>query len=166
MRITPCTTLLTLLLALAACTPAATPADAQTTTGAPPVVNASAAAATATPAATCEDADFPAFLARFAGNADVQRASTADPLTMESVDADAQPEPAPVTRQVPLGEVEFPVMAGNVQREAEGLVETVKELGTDGREVTHAIHDTGAQMRFEFRAGPCWNLVRVSDDSI
>lgn len=166
MRITPCTTLLTLLLPLAACTPAAAPADAQTPAAAPPVDSAPVAAATAAPAAACEDADFPSFLARFAGNADVQRASTADPLAMDSIDTDAQPEPAPVTRQVPLAEVEFPVMAGNAQREAEGLVETVKELGIDGREVTHAIHDTGAQMRFEFRAGPCWKLVRVSDDSV
>lgn len=161
MRTTPCMTLLALLLALAACTPAAAPADAQTTADAPPVDSAAA-----TKAVTCTDADFAIFLARFAGDANVQRASTADPLVMEAIDADAQPEPAPVSRQVPLAEVEFPIMAGNAQRDAEGLVETVKELGSDGREVTHAIHDTGAQMRFEFRASPCWKLVRVSDDSI
>jgi len=166
MRITPCTTLLTLLLALAACTPAAAPADAQTTTGATPVDNAPAAAATATPAPTCEDADFPAFLARFAGNADVQRASTADPLVMDSIDSEATPEPRRVSKRVPLAEVEFPVFFDASRREAEGLQETVTELGSAEYEVTHGIPDSDAQIRFNFRADPCWKLVRVSNDLI
>lgn len=151
--------LLLVLLTAAACkqtTPAASESVAS--------VAAPAATAPATPA--CPDADFAAFLKRFEGSIEVQRASTADPLTMDSVDSEAMPEPKRITKQVPLADVEFPVLFGPSQREIEGLKETVTELGPSEREVTHGIPDSDAQVRFNFRADPCWKLVRVSNDMI
>ena len=155
--------LLALLLGFAACKPAAAPAAASPDT---PAANEAAAPAAAEPAATaCPDADFAAFLQRFEGSVDVQRAATADPLAMVSIDADAQPEPAPVTRQVPLAQVEFPVMSDAAGRKAEGLEQLIEEPAADRREVTVRVPDSGIQMRYEFQASPCWKLVRVSDDT-
>jgi hypothetical protein len=167
MRPIPHPSLLALLLALAACTPAPAPSDSQAAAGTPaPARTAPPTVAGPAPATTCPDADFAAFLKRFERSADVQRASTADPLTMESIDGDAQPEPAPVTRQVPLAEVPFPVMTDAYQRQTEGLIETIEEPGADRREVTHAVPDTDAQVRFAFRADPCWKLTRISSDTL
>ena len=155
-----------LALALAACKPSA-PVSTDAAAPAPPT-DAVAAAPAATPAAAtaqCPDADFDAFLARFSESADAQRAATADPLTMVSIDPNAQPEPAPVTRQTPLAEVTFPVMGSAAQRKAEGLEQSVTELAPDRREVRVNVPDSGVQSRFEFQAAPCWKLVKVSDDT-
>jgi hypothetical protein len=159
--------LLALLLALAACKPASEPAAS-----APPATPvASEAAGAPSPvaaepaAAECPDPDFAAFLKRFEGSADAQRAATADPLTMVSIDADAQPEPAPMSRQVPLAQVEFPVMGDASRRQAEGLEQVVQELAGGRQEVTVRVPDSGIQTRYEFHATPCWKLVRVSDDT-
>lgn len=167
MRPIPHPSLLPLLLALAACTPAHAPADAQAAAGTPaPAKTAPPTAVEPAPATTCPDADFAAFLKRFERSADVQRAATADPLTMESIDADTTPEPRRVTRQVPLADVEFPILFDSTRRETEGLQETVTQLGPAEQEVTHGIPDSDAQVRFSFQAQPCWTLVRVSNDMI
>ena len=166
MRITSHPPLLALLLTLAACTQATVPANSQAAGPTPPPSTSPPAAPEPAPAATCPDADFAAFLTRFEGSADVQRASTADPLTMESIDSDATPEPRRLTKQVALAEIEFPILFDSNRRQTEGLQETVTELGPAQREVTHGIPDSDAQIRFEFRADPCWKLVRVSNDMI
>ena len=155
---------LPLLLVLAACKPATTPAQGGVPEAGPKPATATGVAAE--PKASCPDADFAAFLKRFESSVDVQRAATADPLAMDSIDSDAMPEPKRVTKQVPLADVEFPVLYGQGQRETEGLQETVTELGPSEREVTHGIPDSDAQVRFNFRADPCWKLVRVSNDMI
>lgn len=162
MRATPFTTL-PLLLALAACKPSATPAaqDAAAPAETPPVAEVKAE-----PPA-CPETDFDAFLARFEGDADAQRAATADPLPMDHIDPDAQPEPARVTRLTPLSEVTFPLMPARAAREADGLRQTVVPGRSPvERVVTHAVPDTGTQFRYTFRADPCWTLVRFSDDSM
>ncbi len=162
MRPIPYPPLLALLLTLTACTQAAAPADPQAAAPAPPAATPSEPA---TPA-SCPDADFAAFLKRFEGSAQAQRTATADPLTMESINSDATPEPRRVTRQIPLADVEFPILFDSTRREAEGLQETVTELGPAEREVTHGIPDSDAQVRFNFQAQPCWTLVRVSNDML
>lgn len=151
---------LPLLLVFAACKPAISQQPATS-----PGATASPARAQANPPA-CAETDFNAFLARFEAGAAAQREATADPLTMVSIDADAKPEPAPVTRQVPLAEVEFPLMFDAAGRQAQGLEMSVRELAPDRREVTVNVPDTGIQTRYEFHAAPCWRLVKVSDDTI
>lgn len=152
--------LFSVLLGLAACKPTATPSAAPD-----PQATTQAAAAPAAKPETCPDLDFASFLKRFESSVDVQRASAADPLTMQSVDPDAQPEPAPVIKQVPLAEVEFPIMFDAAGRKAEGLEQSVHELAADRREVTVNVPDTGIQTRYEFQASPCWKLIKVSDDT-
>lgn len=154
--------LLAFALTLAACKPAAAPAAPEASTPAAPQSSAAASAQTA----ACPDADFTAFLKRFEASADAQRGATADPLTMESVDAEAMPEPRRVTRQVALADVTFPVMPERAMRQAEGLQETLTEPSPTERVVKHAVPDSGVQVRYDFQASPCWKLVRVSDDTI
>ena len=140
--------------------PAAASSDTAPTSASVPRAN------TADGAATCPDADFGSFLKRFESSVDVQRASVADVVAMDSVDGDAQPEPAPVTKRVPRADLKFPILLGPEQRKAEGLEETLTELGQSEWEVKHAVPDSGMQVRFNFQATPCWTLVRVSDDTI
>ena len=166
MRSTLCPCLLMLLLSLPGCTQATMAAQSQAGQS---FVLARAAPPTATKAAlpsACPDADFASFLKCFEGSVDVQRTATADPLKMDSIQAAADPEPRPVTRQVPLRDVEFPIMPDGQERHSKEFEQIVSELGPARREVTHRIPDTGAQLRFEFRADPCWELVRVSNDMI
>ena len=114
---------------------------------------------------SCRHSDFSAFLEGFSENISTQRQATSDPLLMESIDAGAQPEPQPVARQVPLADVEFPVMGSAAQRKAEGLEWSTASVDGD-MEVTLRKPDTDMQMRFGFRAQPCWTLVRISNDSM
>lgn len=147
-------------LILAACGPAAAPQASV------PLLDATATQEVAADAAvTCPEEDFTAFLERFVGSPQVQRASSTDPLIMELVDADAQPEPATVSRDVPLLEVEFPVMASMAEQQAQGLQRLTNAPDAESREVTIRVPDSGVQMRYRFEARPCWTLVRVSDDT-
>lgn len=130
------------------------------------VLGLSASAPIAAEPSGCQETTFTAFLSRFAGDASVQRASTVDPLIMDSLDSEALPEPRKVSKQMSLTEVEFPVFFDAGRRNAEGLQETVTELGPTEREVTHGVPDSDAQMRFRFRADPCWKLVWVSNDML
>lgn len=114
----------------------------------------------------CQDADFDAFLKRFEASADAQRAATSDPLTMSRIDPDAQPEPAPVSRTVPLVDVEFPVLIGAAARKAEGAVLSVESVAMRQRVVHVGQPDTDAQMRLVFDAIPCWTLTAVHDDAL
>lgn len=133
---------------------------------APATASAAAAQADPAPAANCPDADFNAFLQRFEANAEAQRATTADVVTMDSIDVDALPEPKPISKQVPRAELKFPVMPAPGQRQAEGLQQTVRETAPGKWEVKLAVADSGVQTRFSFEAKPCWTLVRISDDTI
>lgn len=162
------TALLCLALALlTACdrTPSVPPPAAST--DAPVRAAAPAPRAPADTAQACPDADFESFLKRFESSPDAQRAATADPLAMTSIDTDAQPEPARVTRQVPRAEVEFPVMANAATRQAEGTTLRVEDtLAQRERIVVVSRPDSGAQVRLVFNTLPCWTLTAVHDDSL
>lgn len=155
---------LALSLALVACKPQAEPAGAAT-----PAANASPASAAvpATPAqaTTCPSADFSAFLKSFSADIAVQEKATADPLTMIQLDPDAQPEPTPVTRTVPLAKVEWPVIP-NLEAARNGGREVTISEEADGRRVLVRTPDTGDQQVYHFAQRPCWMLVKVDDQSL
>ncbi|WCE05226.1 hypothetical protein [Pseudoxanthomonas sp. JBR18] len=146
-----------LILALAACKPQAPDAAAA------PVRTAQASSAAAP--AQCPDADFEHFVQRFSADIAVQEKATADPLTMIQLDPNAQPEPAPVTRQVPLAEVEWPVMP-NLEAARNGGREVVVSSDAGGRKVLVRTPDTGDQQAYSFAQRPCWTLVKVDDQSL
>jgi len=125
------------------------------------------AAGTATdPSAQCPQPEFDAFLAQFGHDIAVQEKATADPLISESVDPQAQPEPAQVTRQVPLAEVEWPVMPDPAGLSRQGREMQVTPQADGSMQVRIRKPDTSDQQTYTFAQKPCWQLQRVVDESI
>jgi len=152
-------TTLVLGLMLAACKPQGetnAAASLPSTAGAAPVVAA---------APRCPDADFDSFLKRFSADIKVQEKATANPLTMIRLDPGAQPEPKPVHREVPLAEVEWPVIP-NLDAARNGGREVVFSHNADGRQVLVRTADTSDQQVYHFVQRPCWTLVKVDDQSL
>lgn len=158
-RVAP-TLALTALLALAGCDVASNSPPAAAAQDKPAV-----AAAPAAPATACPSQDFDAFLAAFADSAQVQRAFTQRPLRSERVDANADPEPRPVTAMLDGDALHFPLMPSRERQQADGLVLSQTELNGD-RQVMLAKPDTDYQLSFFFRKGECWTLYRMRDDSL
>lgn len=161
---------LALSLALAACSAQAPPAASAapespaTASATAPAAAASTAPASAT-SAGCPDADFPAFLKRFSAEIAVQEKATADPLTMIQIDPEAQPEPAPVTREVPLAQVKWPVIPDLAAVRSSGREVVVSQQG-DGQQVLVRTPDTGDQQVYHFAQRPCWTLIKVDDQAL
>jgi len=122
-------------------------------------------AAAATPATACPSQDFDAFLSAFADDVEVQRAFTQRPLRSETVDANADPEPKPVTAMLDGDAIKFPLMPSRAKQQADGLVLSQTELNGD-KQVLLAKPDTDYQLSFFFRKGECWTLYRMRDDSL
>jgi hypothetical protein len=153
-------------LALAACKPQGS--ESSTTTPATAAEDAPAsteAPAAAASAASCADAGFDDFIKRFSAQIAVQKTSTADPLTMIRIDPAAQPEPAPVTREVALSEVAWPVIPDLDAARASKRDVLVSGEG-DQREVLVRTPDTDDQQVYTFAAQPCWTLTKVDDQSL
>lgn len=140
-----------LALALPACapaTPSAAPVD------------------TATEVAVCTVETFDRFIERFSRDAAFQRRTTSDPLVVERYDTDAEPEPRRVESNVALGDVAWPVMPSLERLADSGRTHTVAS-GADGRmDVVIRTPDTSDQQIYVFRQTPCWQLQRVTDESI
>ncbi len=84
---------------------------------------------------------------------------------MIQLDPDAQPEPTPVTRTVPLAKVEWPVIP-NLEAARNGGREVTISEEADGRRVLVRTPDTGDQQVYHFAQRPCWMLVKVDDQSL
>ncbi|WP_115526887.1 MULTISPECIES: hypothetical protein [Xanthomonas] len=158
-------TALVLSLALAACSAQAPPAASGSPTAATPATTVAATAPAPAPAASCPDTDFSTFLKRFSAEIAVQEKATADPLTMVQLDPEAQPEPAPVTREVPLAKVEWPVIP-NLDAVRNGGREVAVSEDAGGRQVLVRTPNTGDQQVYHFAQRPCWTLVKVDDQSL
>ncbi|MGO1003357.1 hypothetical protein [Lysobacter sp. CA196] len=113
----------------------------------------------------CPSKEFDAFLAAFMDDVAIQKAYTASPLRSETIDADADPEPKPVTTMLDASALSFPVMPGSQKQKDDGLVLSQTELNGD-KEVMLAKPDTDYQMSFFFKKGECWTLYRTRDDSL
>ena len=139
-------------------------------TGRAPVTPAAieAASQSAPASASCAGVAFDVFLARFVDDAAAQTAAIADPLEMQRIDTDAQPEPARVLTRIPRSDVGFPLIPGHSARESGGLELIVEPapVDADTRRVVLRVPDTGDQRAYHFRRAPCWTLVRVSDEAI
>ncbi|KPL48017.1 hypothetical protein XAXN_16205 [Xanthomonas axonopodis] len=84
---------------------------------------------------------------------------------MIRIDPDAQPEPAPVTRQVALADVKWPVIPNlDVARSAGREVMESEDAG--GRQVLVRTPDSSDQQVYHFARRPCWTLVKVDDQSL
>ncbi|WP_421567869.1 hypothetical protein [Stenotrophomonas sp. PD6] len=163
---------LSLSILLAACKPdAAAPAAPAAPAAAAPVATAPAApvAAPATAAdasATCAYADFDTFLPHFGREIALQEKSVADPLLSERYDSEGHDEPTLVSEKVPLSEVTWPVMPNPSGLKDMGREMQVSRQDDGSMKVLIRTPDTSNQQSYYFAQRPCWQLVRMTDESI
>lgn len=170
-------TLLTLSLSvlLAGCKPDAAPvpapevaAPAPMTAAAPEPASPAAPAQTtaADTQANCPHPEFDVFLPHFGAEIALQEKATADPLVSEYVDVTADPEPAQVVKQIPLAEVEWPVMPDPASPRSKEREITTTAQPDGSMKVQFRSADTSDQQSYYFARKPCWQLVRKVDESI
>jgi len=160
---------LSLSILLAACKPDAAPtapADAAAPVAAPATAEPTAPATTAEASATCELSDFEAFLPEFGKKIALQEKSVADPLLSERYDTAGQGEPTLVSEKVPLSEVTWPVMPNPSGLAAVGREMQVSKEADGSMKVLIRTPDTSNQQSYYFAQRPCWQLVRMTDESI
>lgn len=141
-------------------------ADQATQAGAGAERSESVVAASAELTVRCPSQDLAAFVRAFADRVELQKQFTAQPLRMDSLDATAQPEPQQISREVSGDAIPFPVMPDAAQQRREGLELKVGQARDGEAEVILQKPDTGYRMSFMFRKNDCWQLYRVSDDSL
>lgn len=164
MRHLPIASLALAMSLLFGCDKVSPPANEQAS-----VQAASAAQATTPPAApslTCPADDFATFLPKFMNDVKLQKAFVTDPLQSDSVDANAEPEPKPVSKMIARAEISFPVMPDDQRQAKDGLKLTKNETSPTEVTVKLAKEDTDYQMSFFFRKDSCWHLYRMKDDSL
>jgi len=115
---------------------------------------------------SCPASDFDAFLARYRESESLQRAYTRAPLLYAHV-VDGDPEPTAVTERQAAGAIKFPVIASSAQVKAAAVEVTVEQTssGVTVREVKPDADSWQVIYRFE-RAGGCWELAAVDDQSL
>ncbi|WP_331646027.1 hypothetical protein [Luteibacter sp.] len=144
-------------------TPAAAAAPASPSTS----VNALTAPAPENAANVCPANTFDDFLPKFSDDVSVQKRYIVDPLESDTIDANAEPEPAPVKKMLTKDQITFPVMPDSARQHKDGLVLKKTPEGDAGFAVELAKPDTDYQMTFHFRSAEgCWQLYRTEDDSL
>lgn len=115
------------------------------------------------PSSACPAARFEDFARAFADDVSLQRSYTADPLRMQSIDATADPEPAPVVQDLHRAEIQFPIVPDGKAREARGLRMT---FDAPGAVMKLAAPDSDDQTTYRFRKDACWTLIAVESDAL
>lgn len=116
--------------------------------------------------ATCPAEDFDRFLHHFANEVAVQQAFVSTPLQSDSIDPDAEPEPAPISRMLDKSDLQFPLMPSEQQQLNQGLSLTKTVIDPQQVQVKLTKADTDYQVSFFFRRQGCWTLYRMQDDSL
>ncbi|MCD9030241.1 hypothetical protein LDO32_00630 [Luteimonas sp. Y-2-2-4F] len=132
----------------------------------PPAAGAAPAPSPAAAGPACPEEDFEAFLARFGREIAFQERSVADPLISGAYDVETGPEPRRVETRIPLREVEWPVMPDPAGLQAQGREMLVSDELDGGMTVLIRTPDTSDQQFFHFAKRPCWQLVRIENQSI
>ncbi len=164
---------LSLSILLAACKPDAAPiapADAAAPAAVAPAatpsaIESAAPAAGAGAGAMCAHADFDAFLPQFGRDIALQEKSVSDPLISERYDTQGD-EPTLVSEKVPLSDVGWPVMPNPSGLKDMGREMQVSRQDDGSMKVLIRTPDTSNQQSYYFAQRPCWQLVRMADESI
>lgn len=114
----------------------------------------------------CPSRDFSEFMTVFSENTETQMAFTKYPLKQQRLDANAEPEPKPVTRKLRRNQVSFPVMPNETERTKLSLVFRIDEKKPTHVKLTLAKRDTDYQIYYFFILNSCWRLVRIEDWSL
>lgn len=113
----------------------------------------------------CPSRDFPVFLAAFADDVALQKAFVAVPLRSDSVDADATPEPKPVSRLLTMNQMRFPLMPSKHDQAGYRLKQDVTVVSRDEMRVRLYTPDTDNQVTYAFRRETCWMLYHIKEDT-
>lgn len=116
-----------------------------------------------TPAVACPSEEFPTFLDAFMSSIEVQKTFTASPLQIDTLDANAEPEPKVISTM--SAEITFPVMPDRKKQSEEGLTLSVERPAAKPI-VKLERPDTDYQVLYHFRKEGCWMLYRKEDKSI
>jgi len=118
------------------------------------------------PASSCAEPDFDSFLHRFGREIAFQEKSVADPLESAFVDATAELEPQTVSNEIPLEDVEWPIIADMTMLQKSGHEIKISDEPEGIKKVLVRKPDTGDQQSYYFAHKPCWQLVKMFDESL
>lgn len=116
-------------------------------------------------AAGCDIEDFPTFMREFARSVAVQEGATADPLILRSLE-EGDPEPVAQSKEVPLSDVEWPVIGTLSGLEAQGHELIWHKDSADQESLQVRGGDNGLNIRYVFRRAPCWTLTEIDNASL
>jgi len=115
----------------------------------------------------CPGKTFESFVEKFAKSISLQAKFTRWPLQSTTIDATASPEPKPVTKQLTQQQVSYPLMTALDRAKREGKIIRISRDGDSGDQVEIAGSNSGEKARYLFkRAGTCWKLTAIDDQSI
>ncbi|RRH76212.1 hypothetical protein [Falsigemmobacter faecalis] len=113
----------------------------------------------------CGSGDLPVSFSEFVCSVAVQEAATADPRTWRSLES-GDPEPVATTREVPLRDVEWPVVRRLSGPEAAGHELIREKSGADLESLQIRGRDKGLNIRYISRHAPCRTLIESDDASL
>lgn len=111
----------------------------------------------------CPAQDFSEFIIAFSENIEVQMAFTKYPLQQQRLDANAEPEPKPVLRELRREQVSFPVIPNQAERKKQSLVFRINENKSNYKKLTILKDDSDYQVDYFFSRNSCWRLERIED---
>lgn len=117
-------------------------------------------------APACPSAKFPVFFAKYADSIALQKAFTADPLSMSMLDLAVQPEPRQVKTQLAKGKLSYPLIPPAAVRKQQGLAFRIDEVSDKHARATLFRKDTGYKVTYAFSKQACWQLERKDDQSL
>ncbi|QDG93784.1 hypothetical protein NIBR502774_14360 (plasmid) [Rhizobium sp. NIBRBAC000502774] len=115
---------------------------------------------------SCAEPDFDGFLQRFGREIAFQERSVADPLESKFIDATAEPEPQTISNDIPLKDVEWPVIANLTMLQKSGHEIKITDEAGGVKKVLIRKPDTGDQQSYYFARKPCWQLIKMFDESL
>jgi len=115
----------------------------------------------------CPGKTFETFVEKFANSISLQATFTRWPLQSTAIDAKAEPEPKPVTKQLTQRQVTYPLMTALDRAKREGKIIRIAKDEDSGGQIEIAGSNSGEKVRYLFkRSGMCWKLTAIDDQSI
>ncbi len=113
---------------------------------------------------SCPGKTFNEFFKSFSNDVNIQKIYTHIPLIKyHLVDGDEEP----VRKKQTIRKVDFPVIASDVQRKADGLQFVATESKQGSGKIKIYKPDSGYQIYYSFRGNrTCWELIEVDDQSL
>lgn len=88
------------------------------------------------------------------------------PLTVQRIDAQADPEPRPVVNVLDRGQARFPVIPARAERAKEGPELRLTAASASRAVATLEKPDTDYRVSYVFAKESCWRQVHIEDASL